>query len=151
VALAVLVADQLTKAAVQAAIPEHAMLRLAPFLAFTFVWNTGAAFSLFAGAPAWIRLPVFVLVTVVAIGLLVSFVRGLPDTARAARVAVGMILGGAVGNLVCRLRYGKVIDFVYLHWADFYWPAFNVADSAITIGVAIVLVESLRGRTEATA
>ena len=147
-ALAVLVADQITKAAVQYSIPEYAMIRLTPFLAFTFVWNTGAAFSLLATAPAWIRLPLFVGVTVAAVWLLVSFVRRLPERARAVRMAVGLILGGATGNLVCRLRYGKVVDFVYLHWDELYWPAFNVADAAITIGVAVVLVESLRGRAE---
>jgi signal peptidase II len=148
VALAVLAADQVTKAAVRLAIPEHAMIELAPFLTFTFVWNTGAAFSLFAGVPAWIRLPLFVGVTIAAVGLLFSFVRSLPDGARAARVAVGLILGGAIGNLVCRLRYGRVVDFVYLHWREYYWPAFNVADAAISIGVAVVLLESFRGRAE---
>ena len=61
---------------------------------------------------------------------------------------VGLILGGAVGNLVCRLRYGRVVAFVYLHWGDWYWPAFNVADAAITIGVGVVLLESFRGRAE---
>jgi signal peptidase II len=151
VALSVVVADQVTKAAVQYAIPEHALIPLAPFLAFTFVWNTGAAFSLFANTPAWLRLPIFVGITAAAIGLLVSFVRRLPDDARAARLAVGLILGGAVGNLVCRLRYGRVVDFVYLHWGELYWPAFNVADSAITIGVAVVLLESVRGRAETEA
>jgi signal peptidase II len=143
VALAVVVADQVTKAAVQLTIPEHAMIRLAPFLAFTFVWNTGAAFSLFATVPAWIRIPLFVGITVVAIWLLVAFARSLPESARIARLAVGLVLGGAVGNLICRLRYGRVVDFVYLHWGEFYWPAFNVADSAITVGVVAILVDSL--------
>ena len=150
VALAVVAADQVTKAAVKRAIPEYAMIPLAPFLSFTFVWNTGAAFSLLAGAPAIVRLPLFVGVTVSAVWLLVSFVRRLPDSARATRIAVGLILGGAVGNLVCRIRYGRVVDFVYLHWRDWYWPAFNVADAAITIGVATVLLESLRGRTDSS-
>lgn len=147
-ALAVLVADQITKVAVRRAIPEYAMIHLAPFVAFTFVWNTGAAFSLLATAPSWIRLPLFVGVTVAAVGLLVAFVRRLPDRALAVQIAVGLILGGAMGNLVCRLRYGRVVDFVYLHWRDFYWPAFNVADAAITIGVGVVLLESLRGRAD---
>jgi len=148
VALAVLVADQVTKAAVQRAIPEYTLIPLTPFLAFTFVWNTGAAFSLFATVPDWVRLPAFVGVTLAAVWLLVAFLRRLRDDARVARVGVGLVLGGAMGNLFCRLRYGRVVDFVYLHWGELYWPAFNVADAAITVGVATVLIESLRGRAE---
>ena len=87
------------------------------------------------------------IVTVAAVGALVSYLRKTaPDQAWLV-VALGGILGGALGNLICRVRYGEVIDFVDLHWGGLHWPAFNVADSAITVGVAIVLLHGV-GRRE---
>ena len=74
-----------------------------------------------------------------------TYLRSTPVERTWTVVALGAILGGALGNLVCRVRYGEVVDFVYLHWGEWYWPAFNVADSAISVGVAVVLLESLRG------
>jgi len=77
------------------------------------------------------------------VAALVSLVRRTPPEERGVVVALGAVLGGALGNLVCRVRYGEVIDFLDLHWGDLHWPAFNVADSAITVGVAIVLLSGL--------
>jgi signal peptidase II len=97
-----------------------------------------------SGAPAGLRLPLFLLVTVVAVWALVSYLRDAPAHRRVLVWALGGILGGAVGNFICRARYGEVVDFFHLHWGGWSWPMFNVADSAISVGVAIVLLESLR-------
>ena len=147
VSLGVLAADQVTKALVERALVPHETLRLLPGVALTYVRNTGAAFGVLAGVPPAVRLPLFLAVTVVAVGGLVSFLRRTPPEQPWLAGAVGGILGGALGNLVCRLRYGEVIDFLDLYWGDLHWPAFNVADSAITVGVAVLLLHSLRARS----
>jgi signal peptidase II len=146
VAVAVLVTDQVTKAVVAETFVLHESVRLAPFFSLTYLRNAGAAFGLFAAAPPAVRYPFFVILTVVAIGALIAFVRRTPADARGVVAALGGILGGAVGNLVCRLRFGEVIDFLDLHWGDLHWPAFNVADSAISVGVVVVLLDALRRR-----
>ena len=146
VATAVVLVDQTSKAMVERSMVPHQSIDLLPFLALTYVRNTGAAFGVLAAAPPSIRLPLFFVVTLAAVGALVSYLRQTaPDQAWMV-AALGGILGGALGNLVCRLRYGEVIDFVDLHWAGLHWPAFNVADSAITVGVAIVLLHGIGRR-----
>ncbi len=144
VAAAVVVVDQVTKAIVQRGMVLHESIALTPFLALTYTRNTGAAFGLLAAAPSGFRLPLFFVVTVVAAAALFSFLRRTPPGERWLVSAFGGILGGALGNFICRVRYGEVVDFIDLHWGDLHWPFFNVADSAITVGVAIVLVHSLR-------
>jgi signal peptidase II len=144
VAVAVLLADQATKAIVEASMPLHQTIPLLPFLALTHLRNTGAAFGLLAAVPPAVRLPLFGAVTVLAVAALVGFLRRTPPEQRWLVGSLGAVLGGACGNLVCRLRYGAVIDFLDLHWRDLHWPAFNVADAAITVGVAIVLLSPRR-------
>ena len=144
VALAVVAVDQVTKAIVARSMGLHETIPLLPVFSLTYVRNTGAAFGVLGAAPASIRLPLFLLVTVGAAWALVSMLRRAQAGQRALVAALGAILGGAAGNLVCRVRYGEVIDFLDAHWGDLHWPAFNVADSAITVGVLIVLLSSLR-------
>jgi signal peptidase II len=148
VAAAVVVSDQVTKAAVQAAMIPHESIDILPFFALSYVRNTGAAFGVLAAAPAGFRLPLFFAVTVGAVAALVSFVRRTAPGERWLVAALGAILGGALGNLVCRVRYGEVTDFLDVHWGALHWPAFNIADSAITVGVAVVLLHGLRARAE---
>jgi signal peptidase II len=108
----------------------------------THVRNPGAAFSLFADAPEAIRAPFFVVTTLVALGLIISFFRKLSPGDRLAALALGLILGGAVGNLLDRLIYGEVVDFLHLRlWSGYSWPDFNVADSSIVVGVALLVIE----------
>jgi signal peptidase II len=148
VAIGVLVLDQVTKAIVESTMTPYQTIELLPFLALTSVRNTGAAFGVFAAAPASLRLPLFLGVTVIAIVALVSFLRRTSPAQPWLVGALGGILGGAVGNLICRVRYGEVIDFIDAHWADLHWPTFNVADSAITVGVAIILLSGFQERPE---
>jgi len=146
VGVGVLAADQLTKGIVERTMRLHETIVLLPVFALSYVRNTGAAFGVLAGIPPAVRVPLFLAVTLGAAGALISFLRRTPADQPWVVAAIGGILGGAVGNLVCRLRYGEVIDFLDLHWGDLHWPAFNVADSAITTGVVIVLLQSLRQR-----
>ena len=146
VAAVVVVADQASKAVVARSMLPHQSIDLLPFLALTYVRNTGAAFGVLAAAPPSIRLPLFFVVTVAAVGALVSYLRRTAPDQASLVVALGGILGGALGNLVCRVRYGEVIDFVDVHWAGLHWPAFNVADAAITVGVAVVLLHGVGRR-----
>lgn len=112
------------------------------FFYLTHVRNPGAAFSLFADAPAAIRMPFFIITTLIAIVLIVSFFRKLSPGDRLSALALGLILGGATGNLIDRLVYGEVVDFLHLRlWTGYSWPDFNVADSSIVIGVALLVVE----------
>jgi len=151
VALLVVALDQATKAIVERSMTLYESIPILPGFSLTYVRNTGAAFGMLAGAPSSLRLPLFLLVTAVAVWALVSYLRATPAHRRMLVWALGGILGGAVGNFICRLRYGEVVDFFHLHWGVWSWPMFNVADSAITVGVAIVLVESLRGGTSGPA
>ena len=146
IAVAVVVVDQATKAVVASSMMLHESIPLLPFFALTYVRNTGAAFGVLGAAPSSVRLPLFLGVTVVAAGALVSFLRRTPPDHRWLIGALGAILGGALGNLVCRVRFGEVVDFLDLHWGDLHWPRVNVADSAITIGVTLVLVHGLLQR-----
>ena len=144
VAIAVLVLDQVTKEIVERSMTLYESIPLLPFFSLTYVRNTGAAFGVLGALPASLRLPLFIAVTVVAVVTLWSYLRQVQDDQPWVAGALGGILGGAAGNLVCRLRYGEVVDFLHLHYRGFDWPMFNVADSAITVGVAIVLLQSLR-------
>jgi signal peptidase II len=143
IAGAVMVLDQATKAWVLSAFREFERLELLPVLDFTLLYNTGAAFSFLAGASGWQRWFFVLLALTVAVGI-VAWLRALP-AGEQPRLGVGLalILGGALGNVVDRLRLGKVVDFVHVHWNDACFPAFNVADSAITIGAGVLLLDAL--------
>ena len=141
--------DIWTKWLITASIDLHEAIPVIPNLfQLVHVRNTGAAFGLLSGLPPMLRIPLFVGVTIVAVGALVSYLRQVrPDEPWLAG-ALGAVLGGAAGNLLCRLRYGEVVDFLHLHYRSYDWPMFNVADSAITVGVAIVLLHSLRAQPQ---
>jgi signal peptidase II len=114
------------------------------FFYLTHVRNPGAAFGLFATAPATVRLLLFIGISIVAIGIVFSFFRKLAPGDRLSALALGLILGGALGNLIDRIRYGEVVDFLQFRvWKGYAWPDFNVADSSIVIGVGILVLELL--------
>lgn len=149
VASGVVVLDQLTKWAVRTELPLHDSVPvIRGCLSITHALNPGGAFSLFAGASSMVRLPFFLLASAVAIGVLLYFVRQIAAEQRCLLFAVAGVLGGAVGNLIDRMAYGHVTDFLLVYWGKWQWPAFNVADGFITIGVAILAGHSLLGRPE---
>jgi signal peptidase II len=113
------------------------------FLNVVYARNPGAAFSLLADAPAWFRGPFFAGITGIAIVVVLYAVARMPPEDRLMRLALGAVLGGALGNLLDRLVYGEVTDFVDVYWRSHHWPAFNVADSSITVAVTAVIVQSV--------
>jgi len=115
------------------------------FFYITHVRNPGAAFSLFATAPESVRFFLFVGISLLAIGIIFSFYRGLAPGDRLPALSLGAILGGATGNLVDRLfRGGEVVDFLHFKlWSGYSWPDFNVADSLIVVGVGLLVLELL--------
>jgi signal peptidase II len=143
VALVVFVLDRGTKVLVEQTMALEQTIEILPFFALTYVRNPGAAFGLFRSAPEPYRIPLLLGVTVVAFVVLLGYLRETPAERRWIIAALGGVLGGAVGNLYCRVRFGEVIDFLHLHWGGWSWPMFNVADSAITVGVVALLVSSL--------
>jgi signal peptidase II len=136
--------DQLVKAWIVAHIPLYGTVRILPVLNLTLTYNRGAAFSFLAGASGWQKWLFAGLALAVSLGIAL-WLRRL-NARRNALLCLGLtlILGGALGNLIDRLRIGHVIDFVSAHWHDAYFPAFNVADSAITVGAALLLIDALR-------
>lgn len=150
--LAVVGLDQATKAAVARSLEPHDAIPLVDgLLSLTHVRNRGAAFGLLADwdLPYQSALLSFLsLGALVAIGL--YFAR-LPAGARLPRVALALVLGGAIGNLIDRVRFGYVLDFIHVYWREHQWPDFNVADSAITIGVSLLVLDVLRSPATAPA
>ena len=145
VAGTVVVLDQITKVVALASMAPGAPITLVDgFLALTLVLNTGLAFVLLSGLPAAWRWVVALLSIAALIVLARVAVRVLADGGWPARLSVALIFGGAVGNLIDRARLGAVVDFVDVHYRGYHWPAFNVADSAITIGVIVLALRLLR-------
>jgi signal peptidase II len=139
---AVMAADLATKAWVSSVFAAGDVRVIAPFLNLVLWHNPGAAFSFLAGAGGWQRW-FFVGVTVAVCAVLLHLLRRNAGN-RLLACAFALVIGGAAGNLWDRVTLGHVVDFIQLHAAGYYWPAFNVADSAITVGVALILWDGLR-------
>jgi signal peptidase II len=135
--------DQGTKWMAEAALDPYLPVPLVPSLNLTLMYNEGAAFSFLAGAGGWQRWFFAGLATLVTIALGVWLHR-LKATERMTAIGIALVMGGAVGNLIDRILTGRVVDFIDVYYADWHWPAFNLADSAITLGVALLLVATLR-------
>jgi len=138
-AAAIVIADQLTKAAVLANFAHGERRELTAFLNLVLVYNKGAAFSMFADAAGW-QTPLLAGFAVVA-ALIVGYLIVRNPAKRLLCLGLALILGGALGNLIDRLRYGQVVDFLDFHAWGWHWPAFNVADSAICVGAAVLILE----------
>ena len=136
-AAGVIVLDQGTKAWVMAAFAPGDVLPVTGFFDLVLVFNSGAAFSFLAGAGGWQRW-FFVLLALGISAWIAAMLRRHPE-ARLQSLALALVMGGALGNVVDRLRFGAVADFLSFHAAGWYWPAFNVADSAISVGVALLV------------
>ena len=121
---------------------EGALKEFIPgYFDLTFVLNPGAAFSLFATLPEGIRNPFFIGISVTAAILIILYRFRYLRQHRLASASLGLILGGAVGNLIDRVRFGVVVDFLDAHLHQYHWPVFNVADSAISVGVTLMLLD----------
>ncbi len=141
IAGAVVLLDQFTKILVVRSLPlYHSMAVIPGFFDLTHVQNPGGAFGFLAGSDSRLRAVVFLFVSLVAVGLILWFYFKSPSTHPWLSGAFAMIFGGAVGNLIDRVRFGKVTDFLDFYVGRLHWPAFNVADSAITIGIGIFLL-----------
>lgn len=138
----VVVLDQITKYLAETWLVMHQPVPVLPFFNWMLTYNTGAAFSFLAGAGGWQRWFFVVLSTIVSLGLMVWLYR-LRPAERWLATALALILGGAIGNLIDRLWLGQVIDFIQLYYDRWYWPAFNLADSAITVGAVLLVAETL--------
>lgn len=141
IALIVAIADQLSKlAAVKYLL--RGPIELAPFLNLSLVFNSGAAFGFLSGASGWQNL-LFVGIAIIVSFFIIVMVKhvGVNDT----QVLTGLmlILGGAAGNLIDRLRQGYVVDFIDFHYQNWHWPAFNIADSSITIGAVLLVLDAI--------
>lgn len=143
VSVVVLILDQCTKLLADAMLSMHQPVMLLPFLALRKAYNYGAAFSFLGDASGWQRW-FFIALALVVIAILVTWLRRLPADNTGARMALVLILGGAAGNVIDRLVYGYVIDFIDVFYGSWHWPTFNIADSAISVGVFLLLVDSFR-------
>ena len=148
----VVLLDQITKIWVHETLGLYESKPIIPgFLDLHYIRNTGAAFGFLSGSHAGFRIPFFILVSFVAIGIILYLFHKLEESEVMMPLALSLVLGGAIGNLVDRVRQGEVIDFILIHYKAFHWPAFNVADIAITAGVGLLVLRIFlfeKGRSE---
>ena len=142
IAAAVVMFDQATKYAAVAMLADQPPVEVTPFFNLLLVYNRGAAFSFLAGAGGWQR-ELFTGIAIVASIWIVYLLRRYPQQSLFC-LALSLVLGGAIGNVIDRLSIGAVVDFLDFHAFGWHWPAFNVADSAITCGAALLIWDGLR-------
>lgn len=143
----VIVIDQISKRVVDTSMHLYQTIELLPYFQLTYLRNQGAAFSFLSSAGGWQRW-FFIGLAVVASILICYWMKKLERSQRHEAIAWALVLGGALGNLIDRILYGYVIDFLDVFYGDWHWPAFNVADSAITVGVVMLLADSFWPRSQ---
>ena len=136
VLLLIILVDQATKWWILTVI----MFPLSNFFNLVLVMNSGVSFGIFSGGDWWVRWALVICASILTFGLAVWMIK---TKEHPLSLGLAFIIGGAVGNLIDRIRFGAVVDFLDFHYQSWHWPAFNVADSAITLGVAIILIDSL--------
>ena len=141
------VLDQLTKKIAEAELLLHKPIAIFPSFNFTLMYNKGAAFSFLSEAGGWQRIFFVALSTIISIFLFFWLKQISSDDKqknnRLLQIAIALILGGAIGNLIDRAMTGAVVDFIQLYYSTYYFPAFNIADSAITVGAALLIIDML--------
>jgi signal peptidase II len=136
----IIITDQITKAIILKSMPLYHSVPVIPgFFNITHIHNPGGAFGFLANQSSNLRAVVFLLISALAVGLIFWFYKNTPKTHPWLATAFAMIFGGAIGNLIDRIRFGKVVDFLDVYLGHLHWPAFNVADSAIVIGIVIFI------------
>ena len=142
--LLIVVLDQITKQVAEANLPLHQLVEVLPGFDWYLTYNTGAAFSLLAEAGGWQRW--FFTVIGIVVGIVILFwLRKLTATEKWTAVSLCLILAGDIGNLIDRIYYGHVIDFIQVWIGNYPWPAFNIADSAISVGAVLLILTSFIG------
>jgi len=142
-AAAIVVVDQLSKFAILRSLSFGERIAVVPgFFDLTLVYNRGAAFSFLAGASGWQRW--FFTGLGIAAAIFIVWLLARHGSQRLFAFALALILGGAIGNVIDRIAHGQVVDFLLVYWQRWHWPAFNVADSAITVGAALLIVDEFR-------
>ncbi len=143
-ALAVLIVavDQLTKLAIERVFNYGDVRPVTGFFNLVLTYNKGAAFSFLAGASGWQKQ--FLIGIAAAASVVIVYLLARHGTQKLFSLALALILGGAIGNVIDRIAHGHVIDFLDFHWRGWHWPAFNVADSAIVCGAALLIIDELR-------
>ena len=144
----VIALDQVTKVAADTWLAYHDPVPVLPFFNLLLSYNTGAAFSFLSDAGGWQRW-FFVVLALGVSAVIALWLYRLPANQRWTAMALGLVLGGAIGNVIDRLLYGHVVDFLDFYVGQWHWPTFNVADSAITIGVAVLIIDGLFGNGRA--
>ena len=148
--LVIVLLDQLSKEAILGSLVPYESIPVLPVLDITLMYNTGAAFSFLADAAGWQRWFFAALGIAIGTAIVVWLRRLRARTQWLLALSLSLILGGALGNVIDRIKLGHVVDFIHVHWGDAYFPAFNVADSAISVGAALMLLdaflESRRGK-----
>jgi len=143
----VVVCDQVTKLYVDAVMwPHQSITVIENYVDITYVRNPGGAFGLFAEVDRWIVRPLLLGLSAVAAMVIILIYRSTPADRLLVRLTFSLVLGGAIGNFIDRLRFDEVIDFLDVHWYHYHWPAFNIADAAITVGVTLLCWDLLCGR-----
>lgn len=143
-AIVVVVLDQVTKWMAEQWLVFAQPVPVLPFFNFMLAYNTGAAFSFLADAGGWQRWFFITLALIVSL-VLVLWIWRLQADEKWQGLAMALVLGGAIGNVIDRILWGHVIDFIQLYYEQWYWPAFNIADSAITVGVVLLIIDMLWG------
>jgi len=142
-AIVVIVLDQLTKYIASTSLEMYQPIAVMPMFNWTLMHNTGAAFSFLHDAGGWQRWFFSVIAIVVSV-VIVLWIKRLEQHEKWQAIALALILGGAIGNVIDRIWLGYVVDFIQVYYQQWYWPAFNIADSAISIGVVMIIIDSIR-------
>jgi signal peptidase II len=150
ISLLVVVVDQATKQIAEAQLIPHQPVNLLPFFDWYLTYNTGAAFSFLADAGGWQRW-LFTVIAVIMSVLIVQWIRKLPAEETLTAISLCLILGGAIGNLIDRIYLGHVIDYIQVWLGSYPFPAFNIADAAISVGAAMLILSSFTGLGKTTA
>ena len=142
-AVVVVILDQLTKYIASTSLEIHQSVAVIPMFNWTLMHNPGAAFSFLANEGGWQRW-FFAVIAVAVSAVIVLWIKRLQQHEKWQAVALALILGGAIGNVIDRIWLGYVVDFIDVYYGHMHWPAFNIADSAITIGVVLIIIDSIR-------
>jgi signal peptidase II len=141
VSLTILLLDQATKYLIIHTLPLHHSFPIVKhFVTILHTRNKGIAFGLLAGQGGELRSTMLIITSFLAIAFIFYLLKNLKSAQRYATITLSLILGGAIGNLIDRVRWGEVIDFIDLHWYHYHWPAFNVADAAISTGLVLLFI-----------